>query len=289
VKISAESVALVPREAWTEITADSRVLMAVTDLDARMSGRSRKQLASEDAGNIRQALLTYRREHSWNAVLRGCIYTLVATGILVVLAWIYRKVRLALSSRLEEWIEARTSVEEKKTALQVAITYALSLALALGSALRWLFSIAILEIYVTVVLSFYPGSRHISHAVTDWILATLAGLGQSALAYLPNIFVIAVVAAVAIQVIRLISLVFAEVGKGNLSLSGFYPQWAEPTARLIRILVLVLVVIIIFPYLPGSKSPAFQGISIFVGLLLSLGSSSAVANAITGIILTYIR
>ena len=66
-----ESVGLVPRDAWTEIIAGSRLLMAVTDLDAKMAGKSRKQLASEDAGNIRQALLNYRREHSWNAVLRG--------------------------------------------------------------------------------------------------------------------------------------------------------------------------------------------------------------------------
>lgn len=284
-----ESVGVVSRDAWTEITAGSRVLMAVTDLDAKMAGKSRKQLSIEYAGNIRQALLNYRREHSWNAILRGSLYTLVATGILALLTWIVRKIRLAVRSRLEKWIETRTKVEEKKTALHVAITYTLSLALALGSAFRWLLLIAILEIYVTVVLSFFPGSRHISHAVTDWILATLAGLAQSALGYLPNIFVIAVVIAVATQVIQLISLVFAEVGKGNLTLGGFYPEWAEPTAKLIRILVLVLVVIIIFPYLPGSKSPAFQGISIFVGLLLSLGSSSAVANAIAGIILTYMR
>ncbi len=56
--------------------------MAVTDVDAKMAGKSRKQLASEDAGNIRQALINYRREHSWNAIIRGSIYTLVATGIL---------------------------------------------------------------------------------------------------------------------------------------------------------------------------------------------------------------
>ncbi len=84
-------------------------------------------------------------------------------------------------------------------------------------------------------------------------------------------------------------MIFGEIGKGNLAFPGFYPEWAEPTSRLIRALVLVLVIIIIFPYLPGSKSPAFQGISIFVGVLLSLGSSSAVANAIAGIILTYMR
>ena len=176
INVLPESVGLVPRDAWTEIIAGSRVLMAVTDLDAKMAGKSRKQLASEDAGNIRQALLNYRREHSWNAILRGSIYTLVATGILVLLAWIFRKVRLVASSRLGKWIETRTNVEEKKTALHVATTYALSLALALGTALRWLLLIAIFEIYATVVLSFFPGSRHISHAVTDWILANSRGV-----------------------------------------------------------------------------------------------------------------
>jgi small-conductance mechanosensitive channel len=83
--------------------------------------------------------------------------------------------------------------------------------------------------------------------------------------------------------------VFDEIGKSNLSIKGFYSEWAEPSAKLIRVLVWVLVLVVIFPYLPGSKSPAFQGISIFVGVLLSLGSSSAVANAIAGVILTYMR
>ena len=289
VNVLPESVGLVPREAWTEISAGSRVFMAVTDVDAKMAGKSRKQLASEDAGSIRQALINYRREHSWNAIIRGSIYTLVATAILVLIGWVFRKLRLTGRSRLAKWIETRTNLDEKKTAWQVAVTYALTLALAIGKVARWLLVIAILEIYATVILSFFPGSRHLSHTVTDWILAALAGLAQSGLNYLPNLVVIAVVVVVASQVFRLISLVFAEVSKGNLTLGGFYPEWAEPTARLIRMLVIVLVVIIIFPYLPGSKSPAFQGISIFVGVLLSLGSSSAVANAIAGIILTYMR
>jgi small-conductance mechanosensitive channel len=288
-QILPESVALEPRDAWTEITADSRVLMVVTEADAKTAGKPRKQLATDYAGNIRQAILMYRREHSWNAILRAILYTVLTTGIFFLITWGIRKLRLAVRARMEAWVTTRTNAAEKKTPLHVAITYALSLGLALGSAARWLVLLAILEIYATVVLSFYPGSRHISHAVTDWILATLGQLGRTALDYIPNLFVIAVVVAIATQVIKLISLVFSEVGKGNLALSGFYPEWAEPTSKLVRILVFILVVVIIFPYLPGSKSPAFQGISIFVGLLLSLGSSSAVANGIAGIILTYMR
>jgi small-conductance mechanosensitive channel len=88
---------------------------------------------------------------------------------------------------------------------------------------------------------------------------------------------------------RLIRLVFVQIRKGEVRIPGFYPDWAEPTDKLLRLLVLTLALIVAFPYLPGAKSPAFQGISIFVGVLLSLGSSSAVANAIAGIILTYMR
>jgi small-conductance mechanosensitive channel len=87
----------------------------------------------------------------------------------------------------------------------------------------------------------------------------------------------------------LVRLLFAQIQKGDLKISGFYPDWAEPTERLIRIMILALALIVAFPYLPGATSPAFRGISIFVGVLLSLGSSSAVASAIAGVILTYMR
>ena len=284
-----ESVTLQPREGWTEISVNDKLLMAVTALDAKAAGKSRKQLAIENAGNIRQCILNYRRDHDWHSIVRDILYTLCVTLLLLPIAWLVRKLRKWIGSRLEKWIQTRTEGEEKKTAWQVSFTYFLSVLLSVGAVVRWLFLIALFQVYLSVVLSFFPQTRHISRAIAHWVLEGLSGMGNSVLAYIPNLFIIAVVAVIASQIIRLISVIFGEIGRGNLKFGGFYPEWAEPTARLIRILVLVLVLIIIFPYLPGSKSPAFQGISIFVGVLLSLGSSSAVANAIAGIILTYMR
>jgi small-conductance mechanosensitive channel len=106
---------------------------------------------------------------------------------------------------------------------------------------------------------------------------------------LPNLVVIAVIALITYYLFRLLRLISGEVRKGELKIPGFYPDWAEPTEKLVRMLLLALALIVAFPYFPGSKSPAFQGISIFLGVLLSLGSSSAVANAIAGVILTYMR
>jgi small-conductance mechanosensitive channel len=114
-------------------------------------------------------------------------------------------------------------------------------------------------------------------------------IGRAALDYLPNLLVLAVIALLTYYALRLIKLIFGKIRKGDLTIPGFYPDWAEPTDKLIRLLFLALVLIVAFPYLPGAKSPAFRGISIFVGVLLSLGSSSAVANAIAGVILTYMR
>jgi len=161
--------------------------------------------------------------------------------------------------------------------------------LAIGTFLRWVIIFALIEAYVTVTLGFYSSTREISLTMTKWIFSQLEQLGMTALDYLPNLLVVVVIAVFTNYVVRLIRLVFSQIGKGDLRIHGFYPDWAEPTDKLVRMLVLVLALIVAFPYLPGARSPAFKGISIFVGVLLSLGSSSAVANAIAGIILTYMR
>ena len=287
--VDPDSVVTKSHPMWTEISAGGKLLLAVSDVDARSAGKPRDLLVGEYAESIRQALTDYRRDHGTRAVLRGITYSLLATVALVPIVLIIRKLHFSIRGWLERWMEKRKKSEEKKTAVQIAATHVISTILAVGSVLRWLLLIAVFEVYIAVVLSFFPQTRSVSHAVTGWIISAFKSLGTSALGYLPNLVVVAVVIIVASQVSRLITMVFEEIRKGNLSIRGFYPEWAEPTAKLIRMLVLVLVIIVIFPYLPGSKSPAFQGISIFVGVLLSLGSSSAVANAIAGIILTYMR
>jgi len=79
------------------------------------------------------------------------------------------------------------------------------------------------------------------------------------------------------------------VGQGRLTLAGFYPEWAMPTYRIVWFLTMAFTVVIAYPYLPGSDSPAFRGISLFLGVLFSLGSTSIIANIVAGVILTYMR
>lgn len=285
---SGESVVVESHAGWTEILIGGQVMMAVTDTDAKMAGRPREKLAAEYAQSIDQAIQNYRHEHSWRMILRGVVKTALITLVLIPLIWIVRRVRFAIRDRIERYIHTGAQVLPK-SAWRVAVSYFGPIALALGALLRWLIILAFFEAYLTITLGFFSFTREVSLQATKWVLSQLEFLARSGLNYLPNLLVIAVIILVASYAMRILRLIFGEIGKGNLRFRGFYPDWASPTERLLRALVLVLALIVAFPYLPGAKSPAFQGISIFVGVLLSLGSSSAVANAIAGVILTYMR
>ena len=283
-----EDVTILARDAFSWIVAGSDTIMVITDADAKSAGQPRAKLAEIYAASIRSAIQNYRHEHTWRMLLRGVFKTSVATVVLLLVLWVIRIVRLNLGARIQSQVRISANLD-KKSAWHVSVAYLGPITLALGSILRWIILLALLEAYLTVVLGFFSSTREISMTVTEWVTGQLLLLARAALDYLPNLLVLAVITLVANYSIRLSRLIFNEIAKGQLKVPNFYPDWADPTEKLIRMLILVLSLIVAFPYLPGAKSPAFQGISIFLGVLLSLGSSSAVANAIAGIILTYMR
>ena len=121
------------------------------------------------------------------------------------------------------------------------------------------------------------------------IITPLSYIWFAAIDYLPDFLTALIIICAARFLIHIVGLIFDGIKKGRVRLPNFYPEWADPSFGLIKILIIVLTAVIIFPYLPGSSSPAFQGISIFIGLLVSLGSTTAVANVVAGTVLTYTR
>ena len=107
--------------------------------------------------------------------------------------------------------------------------------------------------------------------------------------YIPKLAFLVVLVVVVRYLLKLLGLFFAAVGAGRVPLRGFDAEWAQPTYHIVRILVVLLALVIAYPYLPGSGSAAFQGLSIFAGLMLSLGASSAMASIIAGYTVTYRR
>ncbi|MEO8166832.1 MAG: mechanosensitive ion channel domain-containing protein, partial [bacterium] len=143
--------------------------------------------------------------------------------------------------------------------------------------------------YITILFSFFPFTQTWAGTLFGYIINPLWNVLTSFVRYLPNLFFILVIVYVTRYVIKFIRLVFDEIGKEVLTLPGFYAEWSDPTYKIVRFLILAFAGIVIFPYLPGSDSPIFQGITVFFGILFSLGSTSAIANIVAGVVLTYMR
>ncbi|MCB0493845.1 MAG: mechanosensitive ion channel, partial [Cyclobacteriaceae bacterium] len=107
--------------------------------------------------------------------------------------------------------------------------------------------------------------------------------------YIPNLFTIGVIYLVTKYVVQFIEFMAGEIEKGSLVISGFYPDWAKPTFGIVKVLMYAFMFIVIFPYLPGSDSEIFRGVSVFLGVLFSLGSSTAIGNMVAGLVITYMR
>ncbi len=151
------------------------------------------------------------------------------------------------------------------------------------------FNLLIVYLSLPVVFSIFPTTEGFSRKLIGYVLDSLIGMIKSFIAFIPSLITIVVIGSVARSVVRFLKFLTSEVERGKLVLPGFFPDWAKPTFNLLRVLIYAFAFIVIFPYLPGSDSPVFQGVSVFLGLLISLGSSSAISNMIAGLVITYIR
>lgn len=147
----------------------------------------------------------------------------------------------------------------------------------------------LIYIYLSLVLGFFPETQHISENMLVYVLAPLGEVLTTFLNYIPKAIYIFVIVLVTKYVLKVVRLFFNRIENGFLKIDGFHPEWASPTYKLARLFILAFTLIIVFPHLPGSSSPAFQGVSVFLGLLISLGSSSAISNLVAGLVITYMR
>jgi small-conductance mechanosensitive channel len=287
--IALEAIHAEDRGTWTEILAGAERIMGITEADAKAAERTRPELAAEYTEVIRYVVKQYREDHTWRRVLWGTLYAVLATlgfaGVLVVLFLIRRRAR----SRVDKWlgqVETEAPVQSVGPRLRRYLGQPL---LVLSRAAFWIFVLALVQAYGTLVLRFFPSTKYTSYQITNWLFSELAGFGKVVIAYIPNLILVAFICLATSYLMKLNEYIFGEIRDQKVAIRGFYPDWAEPTAKLVRVLIMAAGAIVAFPYLPGSDSPAFKGISVFLGVLLSLGSTSAVAHGVAGTILTYMR
>jgi small-conductance mechanosensitive channel len=149
--------------------------------------------------------------------------------------------------------------------------------------------VAVIYALSAFALQEFPWTRGLAGQLVQLIVSPLQSMGTAILGYLPSLAFLVILFFVVRYLLKLFALFFDAVGNRRVPLRGFDAEWAQPTYHITRILVVLLALVIAYPYLPGSGSAAFQGLSIFAGLMLSLGASSAMASLIAGYTVTYRR
>ena len=285
----AHHVTAADREVTSELLYGDTVLMTVTDRDAAPTGLSRTEAANAYAGVAEAALARSREEVTFNALTIDALLALLDTAIFVTLLIVFHKLFPKLQGKIEGW---RGTVIRPIKLQRVEVLSSHQIAGALVGLTKAVHVAAVLLLvyaYMTTVLGILPWTRGISASLFDAVFSTLRAIGAAFATYVPDVVAIAVIVVVTRYIIKLIALIFTGIERGAISFAGFHRDWAEPTYKIVRFLVIVFAAIACFPYIPGSKSEGFRGISVFLGLLISLGSAAAIGNIVAGVVLTYMR
>jgi len=281
------SVTVVDTAGATDIVVVDQVLVTVTDAEADANGRDRQELAQEWAALIQTAIVEGQTSVGVGALSAGLGITLAVLLALGVLLWVLNRFSNWLVDKLDPTTESGRlppTLANSEIYQSGAFSRFVRLLLRL---FKLVLAIFLVTVAIPVILRGFPQTRELGTRIRELLLSPLAKLWDGIAAFLPDLFFLLVLAALTWLITRLVYILFREVERGVIRLPSFEPEWAGFTGRMIVVLVVIVAAIIGFTSLPFSQLPVFQGISAFVALLLTLASSSAIANIIAGIILTY--
>ena len=279
----------IPDDNSLYLSIDQEVILTVTERDAKAYRSTPEVLAQQALQKIQVAIAQYRQDRKPEQLLKNIIYTVIATFAFLIISFAVIKISGKLFPFIRRLIESLTPGIQIGN-IEIVSSSKISFFWLRVLRMIRLFILFLLTFnYATFVLRLFPWTRVFGESILGYFSRSLELVLSSIGKYLPNAFIIPIIIFVTYYLIRLIKPFFTAIERGNLVIPGFYTDWAKPTYNLLLVIIIALAAIVAFPYLPGFDSPAFRGVSVFLGLLLSLGSTSAIANVIGGIILIYTR
>ena len=284
-----DSVSIDHSDIVSDLMYGNKVLLSLTDQDALWEGVSRDSLAKERRQNVITKLHEMKAEHSvWRMAKRILYFLLVIVGQYLLFRltnWLFRKLKVRIL-RLKDTKIKPVSIQgyELLDAQKQA-----NLLVFLAGIGRYILMGIQLVITVPLIFIIFPQTEGLAYRLLGYIWNPIRNIFVDIIDYIPNLFTIVVIWYAVKYLVRMVLYLAREIGAGRLKFNGFYPDWAMPTFHIVRFLLYAFMIAMIYPYLPGSKSGVFQGISVFVGLIVSLGSSTVIGNIIAGLVITYMR
>lgn len=285
----ADSLQIIAGEETTDLMYGDMIVLSVTENDALWIGTTQKDLATQYRAAIIKSIAAYKKATSVQTRLKqvgtALVVILLAAGIILLINLLYRKGRNYTIGKQTKYLKG---IRVKGYEL-FSVTTERRLLLGILNLLRWVAILLLLYFTLPLLFSIFPWTKNIATTLIGYVLNPLKSILAGIWNYMPKLVTIVVVVTVFYYVLKALRFFKNEIENESLKIRGFYADWAGPTFQIIKVLLFAFMLVVIFPYLPGSDSPVFKGVSVFLGVLFTFGSSSSLSNVISGLVLTYMR
>jgi len=265
------------------------IIVTISNEEAEANNSNQKIIATRIKQKIIDKVDDYRKETSLNYIFKEIILALLlifsAFFAIKIINKLYKKVFnkiLAFKGSKIKGISIKSyNIFNENQLLRIVLT-ALKV-------FKYFVIILLLYLCLPLLFSIFPVTHGIANTLLGYVINPARKIFLAVFNYIPNLIAILVIVFVFRYVIKILKFFSQGIQSGSIPIKGFYPDWAIPTFNIIRVLLIVFMVVIIFPLLPGSETPVFKGVSIFVGVIISLGSTNLIGNLVAGLVLTYMR
>ena len=272
-----------------EIMHADVIILTLTKEDSFWLDGDPNEIANAYVESINATITEYQES---NGILQTVLRLIALLLVIIIFSLMVKYLNKGFT-RFNDWVKNKlehylTGIKIKEYEIITATTE-MDILNWLLKILKWALIVFTVYLSLPIIFSIFPSTEGISRKLISYVTDPLLSFIKAIVGYIPEMITIMVIVAITRYVVQILKFMAEQIESGKLEFPGFYSDWAKPTFNLLRVLLYAFSFVMIFPYLPGSDSPVFRGVSVFLGVLFSLGSSSAIGNLVAGLVITYMR
>jgi len=284
-----DSLITVKNESGYDIAYKDEIIMSVTEYDSKWYNENPEKIAGICLIKIKDSVMQEKEKMSFSNILKriglAVLVILIISLLMYLINILFRKsAKMITDSRKSYFsgvkignINILNPDQHKKFFMKI------------NGFMRFIVKLIVLYFALPVLFSIFPSTKSYADILINWVLTPAGKIVNGIIDFLPNLVTIAVIYLFTHYAIKSLKYFADEIDSGNVSINGFYKDWSKPTFNILKFILYAFMLVLIFPYLPGSESDAFKGVSVFIGILFSFGSTSAITNIVAGLVITYMR
>jgi small-conductance mechanosensitive channel len=272
-----------------EIHADGQFVSITTEADAHYEQVEIIVLANIHSDAIKKAILAYRSARTEEARVHSAYEVLSWTTGFAILVLVLLRLRKSIPRRVERYVDAKFSDVQEATKDVVKSHAVAALARYFVQFIILIIMFGSFYYYLSLVLLSFAETKPFAQLLITYVTAPVIAILTGFVAFIPNMITIGIVVAMTRGLIKGSFIFFQNIDAGTISIKNFESHWIWPTYNIVRVSLMLIAAIICFPFIPGAESEAVKGLTLLVGVMVSLGSNSVVSNVLAGLFVIYRR